>query len=126
MSAPDLIPDSTEARSDLDHWDPVLAERVVGILRPVVKRYFRSEVRGLSQLPAGGALLVANHSGGMLTTDPPTFAVDYYDRFGYTRPIYTLSHDVFSHGPTKQFFLRTGSFQPAPKTPPTPWPPTRW
>jgi len=93
-------------------WDPVLTERVVGLLRPVVKRYFRSEVRGLSRIPAGGSLLVSNHSGGMMSTDPPCFAVDFYDEFGYARPLLTLSHDVHSRGPTRQFFLRTG-FIPA-------------
>ena len=93
----------------------MLTERVVGFLRPIVKRYFRSEVRGLDQLPAGAALLVANHSGGLLTTDPPTFAVNFYDHLGYSRPIYTLSHDVFSRGPTKQFFLRTGFIPASPE-----------
>src|SRR5690349_20671261 len=112
MAAPHLVEHHREEVAEPVDWDPVLTERVVDILRPVVKRYFRSEVRGLSLIPAGGALLVANHSGGMLTTDPPTFAVAFYDEFGYERPIYTLSHDVYSRGPTKQFFRRMG-FIPA-------------
>jgi 1-acyl-sn-glycerol-3-phosphate acyltransferase len=98
--------------SALTKWDPILTERVVGILRPIVKRYFRSEVRGLDQLPTGGALLVSNHSGGTVATDIPTLSVAFYDTFGYRRPIYTLSHDVLSIGLTKDFFLRTG-FIPA-------------
>lgn len=108
MTAPQAVEDYHDANAEIAHWDPELTERVVGILRPIVKRYFRSEVRGLSNIPRGGALLVANHSGGMLTTDPPTFAVDFYDEFGYERPLLTLSHDVYSRGPTKGFFLRTG------------------
>jgi len=64
-------------------WDPGLTERVIGILRPVLKRYFRSEVRGLENMPpAGGALVVSNHSGGLFPMDVPTFAVDFYERFG--------------------------------------------
>jgi 1-acyl-sn-glycerol-3-phosphate acyltransferase len=94
------------------NWDPGLTERVIGVLRPIAKRWFRSEVRGLEQIPAGGVLLVSNHSGGTLATDLPTFAVDFYDHFGYDRPLYTLSHDILSVGFTKQFFLRTG-FIPA-------------
>jgi 1-acyl-sn-glycerol-3-phosphate acyltransferase len=97
---------------DVAKWDPTLTERVVGVLRPIAKRYFRSEVHNLGRIPAGGALLVSNHSGGPTTTDLPTFAVHFYDRFGYDRPLYTLSHDVLSVGPTKQFLQRIG-FIPA-------------
>jgi 1-acyl-sn-glycerol-3-phosphate acyltransferase len=38
----------------------------------------------------------------------PIFAVDFYDRFGYDRPLYTLSHDILSVGPTKKFFQQLG------------------
>ena len=71
----------------------MLTKRVVGFLRPIAKRYFRSEIRDLGRVPAGAAL-VSNHSGGL--TDLPTFAVDFYDRFGYDRRLYTLSHDILS------------------------------
>jgi len=98
--------------SETAKWDPELTKRVVGILRPVAKRYFRSEVKDLGRIPAGGALLVSNHSGGPTTTDLPTFAVDFYDRFSYDRPLYTLSHDVLSVGPAKQFLQQLG-FIPA-------------
>jgi 1-acyl-sn-glycerol-3-phosphate acyltransferase len=97
---------------EIAKWDPELTKRVVGILRPLVKRYFRSEVKDLGRIPASGALLVSNHSGGPTTTDLPTFAVDFYDRFGYDRPLYTLSHDILSVGPTKQFLQQLG-FIPA-------------
>jgi 1-acyl-sn-glycerol-3-phosphate acyltransferase len=94
--------------SEIAKFDPGFMERIVGILRPVAQRYFRSEVRGLEYIPTGGALLVSNHSGGMIPTDLPIFAVAFYDKFGYDRPLFTLSHDMLSIGPTKQFFLRTG------------------
>jgi len=109
MPSARLVKDPAEQRiPDVAKWDPMLTERVVGLLRPIAKHYFRSEVRNLARIPAGGALFVSNHSGGPTTTDLPTFAVHFYDRFGYDRPLYTLSHDVLSVGPTKQFFQRIG------------------
>jgi 1-acyl-sn-glycerol-3-phosphate acyltransferase len=113
MPSAQLVKDSAAQEiPDVAKWDPTLTERVVGLLRPVAKRYFRSEVHNLARIPSGGALLVSNHSGGPTTTDLPTFAVHFYDKFGYDRPLYTLSHDVLSVGFTKQFFQRVG-FIPA-------------
>ncbi|MDX1885342.1 lysophospholipid acyltransferase family protein [Mycolicibacterium sp. 120270] len=94
--------------SELTKWDPGLTERMVGVLRPFLKRYFRSEVRGLENMPPGGALLVSNHSGGMFPMDVPILQVDFYDKYGYDRPLYTLSHDILSAGPTADFFKKTG------------------
>ena len=41
--------------TEIAKWDPVLTERVMGIIRPMLKRYFRSEVHGLDNVPNGGA-----------------------------------------------------------------------
>jgi 1-acyl-sn-glycerol-3-phosphate acyltransferase len=109
MPSLQLVKDQVDKEiPEVAKWDPELTKRVVGILRPVVKRYFRSEVKDLGRIPARGALLVSNHSGGPTTTDLPTFAVDFYDRFGYDRPLYTLSHDILSVGPTKKFLQQLG------------------
>ncbi|MCW2652687.1 MAG: hypothetical protein JWR32_3663 [Mycobacterium sp.] len=93
---------------DLAKWDPSLTERIIGFVRPISKWYFRSEVRGLESFPRGGALMVANHSGGMFATDIPVLAVAFYDKFGYDRPIYTLSHDLMFTGPVGTFMARVG------------------
>lgn len=61
--------------SELDEWDPVVARQVKSLAGPLVKWWFRAEVRGLDNIPGdGGALVVANHSGGMLTPDVLIFA----------------------------------------------------
>jgi 1-acyl-sn-glycerol-3-phosphate acyltransferase len=110
------VSDNETDHPEMAKWDPGLTERVMGILRPFLKRYFRSEVRGLENMPsAGGALVVSNHSGGMFPMDVPIFAVDFYDRFGYDRPIYTLSHDMIFTGPTAGFFVRTGFIRANPE-----------
>jgi 1-acyl-sn-glycerol-3-phosphate acyltransferase len=93
---------------ELTKWDPGVTERVMAVTRPFLKRYFRSEVRGLEHLPKGGALLVSNHSGGMFAMDVPILAADFYAQHGYDRPLYTLSHDILMTGPTGDFFRKIG------------------
>jgi hypothetical protein len=85
--------------SETAKWDPHLVERVMGLIRPIVKGYHRAEVRGLQSFPSGGALVVANHSGGLFAMDAPVFATGFYETFGYGRPVYTLSHDILLTGP---------------------------
>ena len=94
--------------TEISKWDPGLTERVMGWIRPLIKGYHRAEVRGLDSFPQSGALVVSNHSGGLLPMDVPVFASGFYEKFGYDRPVYTLSHDVIFTGPTAEFFVRTG------------------
>lgn len=81
---------------------------MVGLLRPFVKLYHRSEVRGLDNIPDRRCLVVCNHSGGVTTPDFAVFAVDYFDKYGYVRPLYTLAHDLLFHGPTVDFLKHLG------------------
>ena len=39
---------------EISKWDPESMRRVIGILRPVMKRYFRAEVRGSDHIPQLG------------------------------------------------------------------------
>ncbi len=106
MSSTDVDP------SEITKWDPVLTERVMTFLKPFLKGYHRAEVRGLETFPTGGALVVANHSGGLFAMDVPIFASGFYEEFGFDRPVYTLSHDMLMVGPTGSFFKKAG-FIPA-------------
>src|SRR6202035_2839239 len=74
----------------------------------IIKRWFRSEVRGLDAFPLGGALVVSNHSGGVLTPDVAVFASAFYDAFGYDRAVYTLAHDTVYIGPFADWLPRVG------------------
>ena len=80
----------------------------MGLIRPLIKGWHRSEVRGLDNFPPGGALVVSNHSGGLFPMDVPVFATGFYEHFGYDRPVYTLSFDLLLTGPTADFFRKTG------------------
>jgi 1-acyl-sn-glycerol-3-phosphate acyltransferase len=94
---------------EIKQWDAELTARVVSVLRPILKRYFRTEMRGWDNIPAtGGALVVSNHSGGQFSLDVPIVAVEFYDRFGYDRPINTLAHDVLFSGPLANVMPRLG------------------
>src|ERR1700749_5165230 len=94
--------------TEISKWDPGFTERVMGWIRPLIKGYHRAEVRGLESFPSGGALVVANHSGGLFAMDVPVFATGFYEHFGYVRPGYTLSLDSIVTGPTGEFVRLTG------------------
>ncbi|OBK77705.1 lysophospholipid acyltransferase family protein [Mycobacterium sp. 1274761.0] len=96
-------------RDESAKWDPVFTEQIKNWVGPLVKRYFRSEVRGLEAIPpAGGALLVSNHSGGMLTPDVLVFVPAFYEKFGFDRPVFTLAHSAIFVGPMGQWLHRAG------------------
>jgi 1-acyl-sn-glycerol-3-phosphate acyltransferase len=80
-------------KPEVAKWDPGFTRQIVSRVGPLIKRYFRAEVRDLDRVPtAGGALVVSNHSGGMFTPDVLVFAPAFYREFGYDRPLYTLAH----------------------------------
>ena len=100
-------------RSEIAGWSPSFTRRLAGMLRPIYKWYFRSEVRGLDNFPPGKALVVANHSGGLFAFDIQILGVHFYERFGYGRPMYTLSHNLIFTRITRWFLARTGFIRAA-------------
>ena len=109
-------------------WDPGFTRQIKNWVGPVIKRYFRAEVRGLESMPAaGGALVVSNHSGGMFTPDVLIFAPAFYDKFGFDRPVYTLAHYGVFMGPTSATGCAAqASSRPAVRTPPRRCDPALW
>lgn len=96
-------------------WDPVFTRDVKNVVWPLIRRYFRAEVKGLKLVPrAGGALVVSNHSGGMLTPDVLIFASAFYDIHGYDRPLYTLAHNFVLTGPQAGWLIRAGALHASP------------
>lgn len=96
--------------TELAKWDPAFTAQAKKIVAPVINRWFRAEVRGLESIPpAGGVLLVSNHSGGALTPDPLVFGPAFYDTFGYDRPLYTLAHYGVFFTPLRSYLGRIGT-----------------
>ncbi len=97
-------------------WDPHATKRVVDMIRPVLRRYFRAETRGMGNIPAtGGALLVSNHSGGQFSLDVPVLAVEFYEAFGYDRPMNALAHDLLFTGKLEDMMPRLGVVRADPR-----------
>ena len=89
-------------------WDPDMMRRMVTLSRPVCKRWFRAEVRGLETFPSGGALIVSNHSGLPFAWDVPVLWVDFFEKFGYDRRLYILGHDILFRTPATGPLMRMG------------------
>ncbi len=74
-------------------------EKVRVLLQAVLRVYHRVEASGQQHLPDSGALIVGNHSGGIIAMDAPIIALSYWERFGIERPLRVLAHDVLMVGP---------------------------
>ncbi len=80
---------------------PELTETVLlfPALRPLYERWFRVEVNGVENIPSeGGALLVANHAGGLWPLDAAMTAVAVHDEHPAGRFLRMLGADLlFAH-----------------------------
>lgn len=98
----------------LHERDEAFIERQLRWLGPIVDFYFRGEVRHLEHIPATGpVLLVANHSGGLMTPDTWVFEVNYVRHFGAHRETYALAHDMVLGTPLLGRWLRHSGAVPA-------------
>ncbi len=77
---------------------PQALNKALPFLKLAMKGYFRSEVRDMERVPDGGALIVSNHSGGLMPMDVPVLAVAFAETFGAERPLYCLAHDMLFTG----------------------------
>lgn len=77
----------------LDRRDPRLIARLLPVLRPILRHYFRLRVQGLEHLPRTPALLVGNHNGGIFGPDLPCTLGTLWESLGPDAPLYALAHD---------------------------------
>ncbi|HZB06773.1 MAG TPA: lysophospholipid acyltransferase family protein [Thermoleophilaceae bacterium] len=81
--------------ADLDERDPDYIRETLPGLWMLASLYFRSEVRGLQNIPEEGpVLLVGNHSGGNVTPDTHVFTLAFSTYFGVERKFHQLAHNL--------------------------------
>jgi 1-acyl-sn-glycerol-3-phosphate acyltransferase len=78
------------------------------VLEVFMRTYHRAEATGVENLPDSGALLVGNHSGGLIAMDVPAIALAYWKRFGIERPLHVLAHDLLMKGPVGNLLRSLG------------------
>lgn len=75
-------------------FDEQIARWLVRWVDPILQRYFRCQVRGISNLPSTQTILVANHDGGMLPIDGWFIGTAWHREFDFRRPLAVLVHDM--------------------------------
>jgi 1-acyl-sn-glycerol-3-phosphate acyltransferase len=100
----------TDAGSDPGERDPAFVEAFVDWSRYVAEKYFRWELRGAERIPkTGPALIVGNHSGGLVTLDALFVWPAVWDAQGPDRAVYAMGHDVLYDAPVlRQYAGRLG------------------
>lgn len=99
--------------NDLAMRDAAYVAALMPTIGKLMKLWFRAEVRGLERVPdEGGALIVSNHSGGLMPMDVPIIAAAFVEEFGPERPLYVLAHDLLFTGLAEPVMRRCG-FLPA-------------
>lgn len=95
---------------EIERFSPAATKTVVDRVAPILRKWFRAEVHGLDGFPAeGAALVVSNHSGGMLTPDVMLFGSAFYRHFGFdARPLFTLAHYGVVMGPLGDLMPKVG------------------
>lgn len=78
---------------ELGCYDPEYVRRQAPRWKRLLHGYFRAEVRGLHDLPAGPFLAVGNHSGAALIPDTLVWLSAYHSA-GRATPLLTLAHDA--------------------------------
>jgi 1-acyl-sn-glycerol-3-phosphate acyltransferase len=75
-------------------------------------RYFGLDARGFENVPPAPVMLASNHSGGTTIPDVWGFAVAWYRRFGATRPLHVLTHEIIlATETTGRYFARRGALR---------------
>ena len=111
------VVDGSEPLDWFERRDPEHIRRTLPGMKAISEIYFRSEVRGLENIPEDGpVLLVGNHSGGTLIADTFVFSAAFYEHFGPARDFHQLAHDmVFKVPGIRALLSRWGTVPASPE-----------
>ncbi len=99
----------------LDGPDYDFMERQKYLWNPLMDYWFRMELEGWENIPDAPILLVGIHSGAPFVWDAWTIGVQWWRRFGRSRPLHGTAHDALMALPgVGAYFRRMGVLPAAP------------
>jgi 1-acyl-sn-glycerol-3-phosphate acyltransferase len=98
---------------DLDAYDPSFVEKQKFFWNPLMDYWFRMEIEGWENIPEPPALLVGIHSGAPFVWDAWTIGIQWWRRFGDTRPLHGTAHDALMAAPGIGAYFRKMGVLPA-------------
>jgi 1-acyl-sn-glycerol-3-phosphate acyltransferase len=100
---------------DLDAFDADFIGKQKYFWNPLMDYWFRMEIEGWENVPEPPALLVGIHSGAPFVWDAWTVGIQWWRRFGDTRPLHGTAHDALMAAPAiGAYFRRMGVIPAAP------------
>ena len=97
----------------LDGPDWGLMERQKYFWNPLMDYWFRMEMSGWERLPEPPTLLIGIHSGAPFVWDAWTIGVQWWRRFGDSRPLHGTAHDALMALPLVGAYFRRMGVLPA-------------
>ena len=99
----------------LDDYDPEFMEAQKYFWNSLCDYWFRMEMEGWDRLPEPPCLLVGIHSGAPFVWDAWTVGIQWWRRFGSSRPAHGTAHDALMAAPgIGAYFRRMGVLPAAP------------
>jgi 1-acyl-sn-glycerol-3-phosphate acyltransferase len=100
---------------DLDGYDASFIAKQKYFWNPLMDYWFRMELEGWEHIPPPPALFVGIHSGAPFVWDAWTIGVQWWRRFGDTRPMHGTAHDALMAAPgIGSYFRKMGVIPAAP------------
>lgn len=101
---------------DLDDRDPDAIRELLPGLWLLVSAWFRPDVRGLHHLPdSGPALIVGNHTGGIMSPEVLISQLAITSYCGAGRPFFQLAHRMVLNSPLAPILRRFGTVEADPE-----------